>query len=54
MNKYKVRIIEREVTGVTKDTYDIELEADSKKQARQIARILHPLPRYTLGKVWSA
>lgn len=52
MNSFKVRIIQRDVRGTTEDTFDIEVEADNKKQARRIARILHPLPRYTLGKVW--
>ncbi len=53
MNKYKVRIIERDKNGITKDFFDIEVEADTKKQARQIARIIHPLPQFTLGKVWN-
>lgn len=49
---YKVRIIQRDNKGRTEQTFDIEVEADNKKQARRIARILHPLPRYTLGKAW--
>ncbi len=53
MTLFKVRIIQRDHKGLTVDTLDIEVEADNKKQARHIARILHPLPRYTLGKVWT-
>ncbi len=52
MNEFKVRIIQRDRARLTEETFDIEVEADNKKQARRIARILHPLPRYTLGKVW--
>ena len=52
MNNFKIRIIQRDRKGLTEDTFDIEVEADNKKQARRIARILHPLPRYTLGKAW--
>lgn len=53
MNQFKVRIIQRDRAGRTEDTFDIEVEADNRKQARRVARILHPLPRYTLGKTWS-
>ncbi len=50
VNTYKIRIIQRDRKGLTEDFFDIEVEADTRKQARFIARTLHSLPKYTLAK----
>lgn len=53
MSNFKIRIIQRDKAGRTVGIFDIEVGAENRKHARRIARILHPLPQYALGKVWS-